>query len=187
MAITAAYGPQREFSSVPRGLWTAKYPSNVLGVIAFYPPIDMNPWESNFLEVNGHLGLLTTSNALSRADFERALLIPDSAGLYPSTVESNQLCKSFSPVDVIANRSVETADVRLFTMYRTFDTTTVPVDTYSTIPPRNAHDYTQQADLEAVCDAADISHTDTLVLGPTQINFEACLAPLYAWAADTIG
>ena len=183
IAATAGIGPQREWSSVPFDQWTAQSPSNVRGVLLYQTPIEINPWKSSVFEMNGHLGLLTSDNLTSRADYERALLEPDATGLYPDTVEPNALCKSFSPVHVVAAHGHETASVPIHSVYNVFEVTSAPVTTYSAIPPLIAHDYTQGATFQAACDDAGITHTYEIVAGVTQAQFEAILPTMYARSA----
>lgn len=183
MAVAAGIGPQRAYSSIAFDKWTAASTSNVRGILLYQTPIEINPWKSSFFDMNGHLGLLTTDNNASRADYERALLEPDATGLYPVTAEPNTLCKSFSPVHVVAAHGHETAGVPIHSVYNDFEVTAAPVTTYSAIPPLIAHDYTQGATFQAACDAAGITHTYAIVAGTSQPNFEAVLPGMYAKAA----
>ncbi len=180
MAVAAGIGPQREHSTIPFGPWSAISTSNVRGILLYQTPIEINPWKSSVFEMNGHLGLLSSDYTASRADFERALLVPNSSGLYPSTVEPNALCKSFSPVHVVAAHGYETAGIPIHSVYNDFEYTAAPVTTYSAIPPLIAHDYTQGATFQAACDDAGITHTYEIVVGTSQPNFEVALPGMYA-------
>jgi len=190
LALLGGLSPSRRFlpADMASRLYDATWNSRVRGVLNWYGPINFSPWYLHFKLLAPAFGLVENSDTNQRADMERLLLVPDSSGAYPSTVDVTPLCKSVSPVYRIRAAWPENAAVRIRSQYATYDTTTVPGSTYSTIPPYVAtgHDYAQLADLAAECTAVGVPHSSGLVDaslfgGDVQLAWESTLADTYAW------
>lgn len=188
IALDAAFSPSRHFTipTKARSKWDAFSNSNVVGVLNFFGVIDLSPWFTDFTLVGGDFGFENTDLTKMRADMEKLLLVPDSSGLYPSTVAKSPICKSVSPMDVIAASFEDQRAAKVYSLYRDFETTTVPVTTYSTIPPYTAHDVIQMGLLAARCASVGIDHTSYLYSlsqggGDTQIATEVSVPPIMAW------
>lgn len=192
IALDAVFGPQRQYTTHPRDRWQRSSPSTLLGVINYYGVINLSPWFTDFTLVGGDLGLACSDLNKSRSDREKVMLEPDSSGAYPSTVSSSRFCKSISPTDVIVAANADRRTSKILSVYRTFETTTVPVATYAPdIPPYTAHEYLQggmgTGMLGRVCADQGVSHQELLVTGSSQVDAEAVLPGVYAWLVDLVG
>lgn len=195
LALLGALSPSRRFlpADMASRLYDATASSRVRGVLNWFSPINFSPWYLNYQLLAPAFGLTENSAAQQRADMERLLLVPDSTGAFPVTCEVTPLCKSVSPVYRIRADHAENRALRIRSQYANYDTTTVPVTGYSTIPPYNAtaHDVAQLADLEAECVAVGMPHSNgyvdaTLYSGDIQQAWESTLADTYAWLAACV-
>lgn len=192
IALCAAFRPTRHYTdpSHARSPWDAFSTSDVKGVLNAYGVINLSPWFTDFTLVGGHFGYITNDNTKTRADLERLLLVPDTSGLYPSTVSRSAVCKAVSPVDVIAAATGGQKSVKVYSAYRSDESTTVPVATYAPdIPPYGPHDPVQRTILQGVCDDAGVSHTGVemnMTLGTLDEVYEYYIENnIIPWMDDT--
>lgn len=195
LALLAALCPSRPFvpADMATRLYDATFDSRVRGVLNWFGPIDFSPWYLHFKLLAPAFGLTENNDANQRADMERLLLLPDASGGYPDTVEVSPLCRSVSPRYRIRAGYAENSGLRIRSQYATYDTTTSPGSTYSTIPPYVAtgHDYAQLQDLADECEAVGMSHSsglvdDTLHGGDIQVAWESTLEDTYTWLVETV-
>jgi len=194
-AMCAAFSPSRQYTTRERSTsrWDRFSNSKVLGVINWVGEIDINPWFTAFTVTEFIFGTMESVSANSRADMEKFCLIPDSSGNYTSTSVKTPLCKSLSPVDLIARELPENSGVKIRSHYQLSDQTSANVTTYSSIPPydKGGHDQAQYALLDAHCATYGIDHSGSVVddtgTGPGyQLAWEGTLAGDYAWLSDLV-
>jgi hypothetical protein len=185
--LVVGFMPSRHYTipSQKRSRWEACSDSSVLGVLNYYGVINMSPWFTDLYLAGGLFGFQTDINIASgiksRHDVEKLLLVPDSSGLYPSTVQTNGICKSISAVDVIAAIPPERNGVKVRSIYVDAEASLVPVTTYVTIPPYTSHHPIQATLLQTVCDAVDVDHEYQTIATGTQANWETTLADTVTW------
>lgn len=190
VASLAAFRQSRHYTipTMMTSPFEATSPSTVNGVLNLFGAIDMSPWYTDFTASIAYLlGVKTSDNTFTRERCERAMLIPDASGLYPSTVSKSPLCKSLSPVDMIAASYGQARDVRIRSIYRANDTSVGNVATYSTTPPySNPHDPVQATDLDAVCTASGVTHEYEVIANGLQPAWESTLADTMTWLDATV-
>lgn len=195
LALLSALAPSRRFmpADLASRLYDVTHTSRVRGVLNWFSPIDFNPWYMHFKLLAPSFGLTENSDANQRADMERLLLIPAADGTFPSTCEPTPICKAISPRHRIRAAWSDNLGLRIRSQYATYETTSAPGPTYSTIPPYVAlgHEFLQLADLQAECDAVGMPHESAPVNpalhgGDIQIAWESTLQGTYDWLVDTV-
>jgi len=184
-AMLAALMPSRRFT-IPTQYkpWEALSNSKPLGVLNWFGPINFNPWYLYYSIAETYLGLVESVSANAKADIERAMLVPDSAGNRTSTADVTPLCRAVSPVWHVNAGLAENTGIRIRSTY-TADASTNPatIPEYSGSPPYNAigHDYHQFADLATSCAAVGIDHSGSVIAANNQASWEAELPGTKAW------
>ncbi len=160
--LSGAFSPSAPFTTATRSTRQndALHDSRVRFVINLFGVIDMHPFKTWHQHSRALLGCIDNDPARVRAAVDKLLLLPDASGVLSATSAATPLCKSISPVSLIAASPIANRDTKIFSVYDLDEQdNTVPSGyTAPNNPYSNPHDPRQGPTLQSLCDSLDIYH-----------------------------
>lgn len=177
----AAFSPSRFWNSNDGRPFAPQHNDKVMGVVNMSGEVNLDPWFMFHRHAKYATGLLESDTTATgvRGDIEELFLVPDEDGLFPEGQAKTQLCKSMSPVDLVAAAPADRSATRLRSYYwkdhnavspyvppGTFENTAAVAGDYAAIPPYDGsgHDWHQFAVIQAACAAKDAYRADGIVM-----------------------